>query len=293
LTRCSRKICIVIFSFLLFGCKSAGANIVKEASGYIPVKYPIILVHGIAFHDRGVRLNAWNRIPQKLRENGVQVYYGNTDSWGSYETNADILKTTIDSVLVETESGKVNIIAHSKGGLDARYCIWKYDYWDKVASLITISTPHLGSEIADEIFNGKLIHSRLAMRTLEIFGSLYRDTNPDMYNVNYELTTANMNEFNEKVLWDDRVYFVSMYTTLRNPLDDPAFFSSYRFLKKASGDNDGLVSEHSVHWGNNTVKIASGISHNEIIDQRIRKIAGKDIPEIYLKLADLLSKMGF
>ena len=44
---------------------------------------------------------------------------------------------------------KVNIIAHSMGGLDARYAIAKLGLADRVASLVTIGTPHLGTPLAN------------------------------------------------------------------------------------------------------------------------------------------------
>ncbi len=111
-------------------------------AGELQLKYPIVLVHGIIAHDRPSFNKFWGRIPQTLRETGTKVFFGNTDAWGDIKSNAKILKTSIDKILDETKSEKVNIIAHSKGGLDSRYFIWKYNYGDKIASLTTISTPH-------------------------------------------------------------------------------------------------------------------------------------------------------
>src|SRR6185369_10558770 len=44
---------------------------------------------------------------------------------------------------------RVVIIAHSMGGLDARYMISRMGMAERVAALITISTPHRGSPYAD------------------------------------------------------------------------------------------------------------------------------------------------
>ena len=46
-------------------------------------------------------------------------------------------------------SEPVNLIAHSMGGLDARYLISRLGMADQVRSLTTISTPHRGSFMAD------------------------------------------------------------------------------------------------------------------------------------------------
>jgi triacylglycerol lipase len=265
----------------------------KEAEKVISLKYPVVLVHGVYSHDRGKIKRFWGRIPAELEKNGIKVFFGNTDAWGDYESNAKILHETIDKVLQETKSEKVNIIAHSKGGLDSRYFIWKYDYGDKVASLTTISTPHHGAELADLIYKRKITHSKVAKKALIIYGELYGDTNPDLYNVNYQLTTDYMKKFNEDVWMDERVYYQSFYTVMKNSFDDLMFFYSYQYIKKTSGDNDGVVSECSAKWGSNITKIEGRISHAEIIDKKKRKISGIFIPDIYKKIVTDLSDKGF
>ena len=57
------------------------------------------------------------------------------------------LKGIVDNILSETHSEKVNIVAHSKGGLDARWYIANSDT-DKVANLVMIGTPNAGSPAA-------------------------------------------------------------------------------------------------------------------------------------------------
>jgi triacylglycerol esterase/lipase EstA (alpha/beta hydrolase family) len=277
----------------MLSCKTATVNPTDGIKTVQPPKYPVVLVHGIVAHDRGGIINFWGRIPDILKERGVKVFFGNTDAWGNYESNANILKETIDKILDETKSEKVNIIAHSKGGLDSRYLIWYHNYGDKVASLTTIATPHHGAEIADLIYSQNIVHTNIVKKILETFGRLYGDTNPDMFNVNYQLTTEKMKEFNETVNMDNKVYYQSFYTTIENPLDDIMFFDSYRYIKRIRGDNDGVVSEWSAGWGNNIRKIEGGISHAEIIDYKMQEISGMHIPDIYINIVNELSEMGF
>jgi triacylglycerol lipase len=259
----------------------------------IPLKYPVLLVHGIVAHDRGGIINFWGRIPERIKEKGIKVFFGNTDSWGDYESNGSILKKTVDKILQETKAEKVNIIGHSKGGLDSRYLIWKYNYGDKIASLTTISTPHNGSEIADLIYRRKIVHSIIVKKILDIFGKWYGDINPNLYNVNYQLTTEKMKEFNRNICMDNRVYYQSVYTTMKNSFDDLMFFYTHLFIWIKTGENDGIVSEKSAKWGNNIIKIEGGISHAEILDHKQKKISGIDIPDIYLNILKDLGKNGF
>jgi triacylglycerol lipase len=320
----TRRFCIIFISlsFLFSGCESVsklvtGAsenrgnnqvfpagrvgtgvvldNLLTEPERFdnLSLKYPVVLAHGIAMRDRGIPFVPWGRIPYVLRENGVEVFFGNTDAWGSVESNAELLKTTVDKILEETGKEKVNIIAHSKGGLDSRYMIWKYNYGDKVASLTTISTPHHGAVLADMILNSKTVHTNIAKASLEELSKLYNDLYPDIYTAGYNLTTANMEEFNRIVTMDDRVYYQSIYSIMNNAADDLLFTVSYTYIKNESGENDGLVSENSARWGDNITKLEGGISHAQIIDHMGKDLFDMKIPNMYLRIVNDLSTKGY
>jgi len=280
---------VILLCILFINCANSSQQLDENN---IILKYPVVLAHGIFAHDRQAAVDFWGRIPAVLRENGVIVFFGYTDAWGSYESNAELLKATIDTILFETKSEKVNIIAHSKGGIDSRYLIWKYDYGDKVASLTTIATPHHGAELADLIFQQKIIHSGTTKKVLKVIGELWGDINPDLYNVNYQLTTEKMKEFNEKIEMDTGTYYQSIYTTMRNSFDDLIFFYSYRYLYNMAGANDGTISESSAQWSDNITKF-EGISHAEILDVKKRKISGIHIPDIYVQIVKDLGNRGF
>jgi triacylglycerol lipase len=281
----------IVISLLICSCKTV-APVSNENN--IPLKYPVILVHGVHANDRKKIGKSWGRIPEELEKKGIKVFVGNTDGWGNYESNAAMLHDTIEKVLQETKSEKVNIIAHSKGGLDSRYCIWKYNYGNKVASLTTLSTPHHGAELADLINNKKITHSKTGKKALKLFGKLYGDVHPDVYNVNYQLTTDYMKKFNEEVGMDNNVYYQSIYSIMESPFDDLLFSSYHRYIKKVTGDNDGVVSEYSATWGENVTKIDGGVSHVKILDRKKKKkISGIYIPDIYLNIVTELSEMGF
>ena len=55
--------------------------------------------------------------------------------------------------LITDRSGceKVNIIAHSKGGLDCRYAISEFGLAPYVASITTVNTPHRGCLFAEKL----------------------------------------------------------------------------------------------------------------------------------------------
>jgi triacylglycerol lipase len=278
----------LLMQFILFGCVSA-SKIVTSVQEEKILRYPVVLVHGIAFRDTSY----WGNIPEFLRAQGVDVYFGDTDAWGNFETNAVLLKASIENILETSGKEKVNIIAHSKGGLDSRYLIWKHDFGGRIASLTTISTPHHGAEAADLVYGLKSFHKAPAANILKNVSSIYGDIYPNIYAAIAGLTTENMKHFNETVLNDNRVYYQSMYTSLQDSMDDPFCFYTHKYIQEKSGDNDGLVSEKSAQWGDNYGKIPGSLSHFDIIDVKKQTIRGIKIPLIYLDIVHGLAEMGF
>ena len=67
--------------------------------------------------------NYWGRIPAELEKNGATIYYGEHNSAAAVNDSALELEKRIKEIVQQTGCGKVNIIAHSKGGLDSRTAI--------------------------------------------------------------------------------------------------------------------------------------------------------------------------
>ena len=55
----------------------------------------------------------------------------------------------------KTKKDKVNLIGHSKGGLESRYVVSKLGMENHISSITTLGTPHQGTHLADIIL-GKL-----------------------------------------------------------------------------------------------------------------------------------------
>ncbi len=112
-----------------------------------PTRYPIVLAHGFMGSDT----NFWSfyKVADALRADGHVVFQTEVPPFHSVKVRAQSLATQIDDILAQTGAQKVNLVAHSMGGLDCRYLISTLGYADRVASLTTIATPHHGSRIAD------------------------------------------------------------------------------------------------------------------------------------------------
>lgn len=110
-------------------------------------RHPIVFHHGFAGgHDW---IFAWNAVEETLEEDGHVVEVTAVPPFDTVEVRTEYLREAVDRVLAETGAEKVNIIAHSMGGLDARHLVSALGYGDRVASITTISTPHRGTNVAD------------------------------------------------------------------------------------------------------------------------------------------------
>ena len=265
-------------------------------------KYPVLLMHGMGFRDRKY-FNYWGRIPTALEEEGATLYYGHQDSLGSIEHNASVVKQNLVRILEENQCEKVNIVAHSKGGLEARYMISSLGMADKIASLTTVSTPHQGSKTIDLLLRiPQWIYKTAAFFTDRFFGFL-GDDNPDFFTVSHQFSTEHMNEFNQNNPDSSEVYYQSYASVMKNPFSDIIFFWSNLFVELTEGENDGLVTVKSAQWGDfkgvlhgNTFR---GISHADVVDIRRINLSKKkykdgifDMRTVYIDIVSQLKQMG-
>lgn len=259
-------------------------------------RYPLLLVHGVGFRDFHY-FNYWGRIPRELVRNGAKVYYGHQEAWGTIEDNGQILKDKIKEILEETGCGKVNIIAHSKGGLDARYMIGHFRMSPYVASLTTINTPHRGSRLVD--FLKKLpdgIYRTICNMIDRYFGRM-GDKNPRAYVASRQLSEAFAREFNEKYPDEEGIYYQSYASLMKHGLSSKLLCVPYWILKALDAPNDGLVTVESAAWANFkgvvTNRYLRGISHGDMIDLTREDYRGFHVLEFYIQLVANLKELGF
>ena len=100
-------------------------------------------------------------------------------------------KEEIVKILEVEGVDKVNIIAHSKGGLDSKYMIENLGMEDSVASLTTLCTPHKGSPIATNILKLPKFLTKFIAFWINFWYKLFGDKNPDSYQACQDLKRIN------------------------------------------------------------------------------------------------------
>jgi predicted alpha/beta hydrolase family esterase len=107
---------------------------------------PVLLIHGY-MADASV----WNKWVDLLKKDGISAYpitfKQSDDKCGSAAEHAKELSKIIGQIKDETGQNKVNIVGHSKGGLDAR--VYLANETKDVANLVMIGTPNAGSPLAE------------------------------------------------------------------------------------------------------------------------------------------------
>lgn len=250
--------------------------------------YPILLVRGLGDKDF-VFIHSFRHLQKVLRAKGFNVYISKQDALGSIEENGIKLRDEILEIIKKENVPKIHIIAHSKGGLDARYCIDKCGMDKYVLSLTTLSTPHRGSVMASNLL--KMPHFLAVMLNLywNIFFRLIGDEKPNLIVAAKELTPEYLEKFNQNVLNREGVYYQS-YAAV--PLKKQKSYLSFpHFLMKKFGkkDNDGLVDLESAKWGDFKGTIPA--YHHYFVRKRPTKKKDDIINNLYANILKDLEKL--
>lgn len=225
--------------------------------------FPILLAHGIARFDeipqQLLKLdNSWidsvhyfKEIRSSLEKAGFTVFHSGVRWANSVDERADDLWFNNILPRYKQHKTRLNIVAHSMGGLDVRHLVYKYRNRpqikpeDVIASISTISTPHLGTVFADW---GTKNNDELRLFARQFGVSI------DGF---WDLTQTRTRQFNEKAAeYESRLYdpvkgkvkfftyagrqdMFSIFTPLK---------ASYHIIFVSEGENDGLVSVRSAKW---------------------------------------------
>ena len=267
---------------------------------YRTPKYPIVLAHGLMGFDElhlagkylpGVQY--WRGIKEAMRKNDIEVITTSVPTTGSIKQRAYALLDQLD----EKAAGRsVNIVAHSMGGLDARYLVSNIRPSKfHVKSLTTIATPHRGSSAADiilrEIGAEHLPGIYKLLARLKIESGAFS-----------QLTRKYMQEeFNPTTTPDDPNVRYFSYGASATPSIFSVFRISHDLVEVLEGPNDGLVSVSSSKWG--TYKgTLMGVTHLDLINwtNRLKRLAAHltlvkqnfNAVAFYLGVADMLAEEG-
>ncbi|KAK7429630.1 lipase 2 [Neonectria magnoliae] len=266
-------------------------------------KYPIVLAHGLlGFSELQLSsflpsVQYWHGIKEALTAQGATVITPTVPPSSSIAERAAALHAALAAEAPAPKA--VNIIAHSMGGLDARYMLAHLAPLPvRVASLVTVATPHRGSAFADHLLEEG---GAAPIHLPRLYGAIERAGFGTAAFA--QLTRRYMqDEFNPATRDRPDVRYFSYGAAF---VDPPPLLSPFRYphgiLAEAEGSNDGLVSVESSRWGTYKGTLL-GVSHLDLINWSNR--VGWTVREwmgvkrnfnaiaFYLDMADMLAKEG-
>ncbi len=204
------------------------------------LRYPVVLAHGVLGFDElrlgPIRSKYFRGVGSRLEKLGTRVYSFKVHPTATVSSRAAELAKALE--LLDAE--RVNIVAHSMGGLDARYAASKLAAGKRIASIITVGTPHRGTPLAD-MGSGLWLVAPATKLLLDKGGF-------DAHGL-LELTTERMKRFNEEVLDQPGIFYGSWLANARFRSLNPLLFPTWQLLRLKAGENDGLVPVTSQSWG--------------------------------------------
>jgi triacylglycerol esterase/lipase EstA (alpha/beta hydrolase family) len=212
--------------------------------------WPIVFVHGMSGFKNIGPVNYWMDIPDILTAAGFETFVVQDKPFATAAERAAEAKAQIVAKYPDPRV-KINLIAHSMGGLDIRYMITNLGMGDRVATAMTMGTPHHGSSVADMVVG--LVPGPM----FDAVNLVFKLIGWDVKSATQELTTVYCDQvFNPSTPDDPRVKYFSWVgaadPTASQPnrsLLEPAFLVTWSIVNNLEGENDGLVSTTSAQWG--------------------------------------------
>ncbi len=262
---------------------------------YIRVEHPVIMCHGYGSVASILKPTPLQDACMLFRSHGILAFAPNVVPYAAIEERAKDWVRHIRLIMELTKSDRVNVVAHSMGGLDLRYAVSKLGLDQAVASLTTIATPHRGSSLAEL---GLATPTNLRDMLSEVFNwlgtNLYPSMTSDVKAALEDLTRNKVvNEFNPAVPDVKGVHYFSWSAGVGKGTKESInsmLIPMNRYIFEKEGVNDGFVSSESAVWGNHLGQI--GLSHTEQIHLNLTRAHKTRWHEFWVNQARILSESG-
>jgi triacylglycerol lipase len=262
----------------------------------VQVKYPIFLCHGFGAIGSLVKPSPLHDPCMLMREHGIIAFAPNVVPYASIETRARNWVRLINKVCMDNGFEKLNVIAHSMGGLDMRFALAHLDITDRIASLTTVATPHHGTFLADLILKTPEIITEKLSDIVDWFGnSVYpREKSEVLSSVEQLCRNYIQEEFNPNT-HDVKDFPYFSYSAAvgkgTNYSINPVFMFQNTQIFAKENINDSFVSVESAQWGEHIGTIP--LSHMNQINVQVSKENRPKYKDFWIGVVKMLRDKGF
>lgn len=197
----------------------------------------VVLAHGLAGFDSlgmgELRVDYFRRVAKRLDREGYDVVATRVPPVSALPVRAAALAEAVAQLPHE----RVIILAHSMGGLDARWAI-SHGLAARVSDLVTIGTPHRGTPLADILARGPASRARGWMARMRMPTDA----------INW-LTTWKLAELAPDMPDVADVRYASVVGVVQRLGVHPLLLAPHLYLSLVAGPNDGMVPVSSQRWG--------------------------------------------
>jgi len=262
----------------------------------IALNYPVLMCHGYGGFSMLVTPSPLHNSCMRLRGYGIHAFAPNIVPYATIEIRAEQWAEIISKLISLHGYEKINVIAHSMGGLDMRYAISKFNMAGSVASLTTIAAPHRGTSLAEIVLNTPEALKEKLGELIDWFGeSIYPGHKSDSVAAVEQLTREYVTtEFNPGTPDAEQVAYYSYSAAVgkgtKVPLN-PIYRLQNQLIFQNEGINDSFVTVDSAKWGKHLKTLS--ISHLEQIEFQLSKERKPVLEKFWTDLVLNLKKNGF
>lgn len=220
---------------------------------WTPTRYPVVLMHGFGTIAGLFGQGVLHAHAMHLRARGVAAFAPNVNPYDTVEVRTAAWRDRIDRILDATGADRVSLVAFSAGGLDARHLVGPLGYADRVAAVVTVSTPHRGTALCNFLLERPERLRQFVVGVMDWLGRATYEEEPRTGHALHELTPEFVCEqFNPDHPDVEGIYYASWSGRAGRgtgvPLS-PALLLHNRILYAEQGVNDGMVPTVSARWG--------------------------------------------
>lgn len=220
----------------------------------IHLRYPVVFMHGFGMLAVFLKGGHLHDEAMYMRQRGIRAYAPNVSPYHTIESRAEMWKECIEHILEETHAEAVTLIAHSMGGLDARFMISRLGVGDRIKALVTVASPHHGSYLADIVLETPGRVQEWLSDAANWAGTSSMDgVESDFQQAIHDLTPDYVtNHFNPAVPDNRGVAYFSYAGCAGKGTRvniNPLLRLQNTLIYAREGKNDGFISVESAQWG--------------------------------------------
>lgn len=263
--------------------------------GIVRLRHPVLLCHGYGAIASLVKPSPLYDVAMLMRRHNVPAFAPNIVPYATIETRAARWVRIIQKLTEQHPFEKLNIIAHSMGGLDMRFALSQLNAAPHVASFTTISTPHRGTSLAELALNTPAgIRDKIGQFLDWMGDRVYPSSKSDALGSVEQLTRRYITEtFNPKVPDLESIPYYSYSAAVGKGTDHPInMVSRYQnsHIYEQEGINDGMVSVASATWGEH---IDTGhLTHLEQMNLGVKEERRPHFEAFWLDVLQTLKQKG-